>query len=117
MKGLVRTKSDIVAEQIKDILEAKTLSEMFIKANEGTEKLKALNIFKHISMVLDTDKKGAGNLSNGIQGDGGGEGEDGQVDKMQVTFLVKESGWFKSTLGAEAGTQSGGAVSGMGMGL
>ena len=33
-------------------------------------------------------------------------------DGVEVTFLVQEHGWLKSTVAAHAGTQSGDAVSG-----
>ncbi len=109
--GLKRTKSDIVTEQIKDIFTAKNLLELFVKLNEASTKLNELNIFKSVNILLDTDKR----VSDG-SGGGGVRETDRRVrvaddDRVEVTFLVEESSWCKTAFGAEAGTQSGGAVS------
>lgn len=90
--GLKRTKNDIVVEQIKDVLQATSLKDLFIKALSSMERLQDMKVFKTVSMKIDTDKR---------------ENKEG----VEVTFLVQELGWLKSTLAAHAGTQSGDAVS------
>ena len=113
VQGLKRTKSDIVVEHVKDVLSARNLLELFRKSEEASERLEALNIFKRVTIELDAKKRSK--ERGGKQEKGGmvkGEGERG----LEVTFRVKESGRIKSTIGAEAGTQSGGAVSQRGRG-
>ena len=106
--GLKRTKSDIVVEQIKDVLTAKTLVELINKLGEANTNLNALNLFKSVKVVLDTDKRSK-NRGGGKRAE---EGEQlGKKEKAEVTFLLKESCWYSVAVGAEGGTQSGGAVS------
>ena len=94
MAGLKRTKNDIVTEQIKHVLGSHSLKDLFIQSLESMQRLQELNIFKHISLKIDTDKRAS------------------QVDQsLEVTFIVEEYGWLKSTVSAHAGTQSGDAVS------
>lgn len=90
--GLVRTKADIVAEQVKDVLKAKTLQEALLKSLESKQRLKDLEIFKNVSIELDAPKNGAGSH-----------------DGMEVTFHVKECRMLTSSIAANAGTQSGDA--------
>lgn len=106
VEGLNRTKSDIVVEQVKDILAVKNLSELLSQSYEAAERLNDLNIFKNVTIVLDTDKARLGPKRGGS--DVGGAGEE---QRMEVTFLVKEKRRMSASLGAEAGTQSGEAVS------
>ena len=91
--GLLRTKADIVAEQVKDVLKAKTLQEALIKSLESKQRLSDLEIFKNVSIHLDAPKNGAGSY-----------------DGMEVTFHVKEYRMLTSSVAANAGTQSGDAV-------
>lgn len=94
VSGLKRTKNDIVVEQIKDVLQASSLKDLFVKALTSMEQLQEMKVFKNVSIKIDTDKR------------------EGQEKKgVEVTFLVQELGWVKSTLSAHAGTQSGDAVS------
>ena len=44
------------------------------------------------------------------EGEGEGEGEEGRNRGIVVTFEVREKGWFKTSVGANVGTQSGDAV-------
>ncbi len=92
--GLIRTKNDIVVEHIKDVLQASSLKELFVKALTSMEQLQDMKVFKNVSLKIDTDKRA------GLEREG-----------VEVTFLVQELGWLKAMLGAHAGTQSGDAVS------
>ena len=65
-----------------------------MKSFESLQRLNELNIFKHVDLRLDTAKDRHGN-----------------PDGLAVTFLVAEYGRLKSTIAANAGTQSGDAVS------
>lgn len=91
--GLVRTKADIVAEQVKDVLKAKTLQEALLKSLESQQRLNDLEIFKNVSIHLDAPKSSTGSQ-----------------DGMEVTFHVKEYRMLSSSVAANAGTQSGDAV-------
>ncbi|XP_064399710.1 sorting and assembly machinery component 50 homolog A-like [Halichondria panicea] len=90
--GLIRTKNDIVVEHIKDVLQASSLKELFVKALTSMEQLQDMKVFKNVSLKIDTDKRA------GLEREG-----------VEVTFLVQELGWLKAMLGAHAGTQSGDA--------
>ena len=94
MAGLYHTKDDIAAEQVKDVLGAKTLQEVLMRSLESVQRLKELNVFKNVSVKLDTVK-----------------GSQGRAKGLEVTFYVRESGRLASTVAANAGTQSGDAVS------
>ena len=56
MAGLRRTKNDIVVEQIKDVLQADSLKDLFIRALTSMERLQEMRVFKNVSMKIDTDK-------------------------------------------------------------
>ncbi len=92
--GLIRTKNDVVVEQVKDVLQASSLKELFVKALTSMEQLQDMKVFRNVSLKIDTDKR------EGLEREG-----------VEVTFLVQELGWLKAMLGAHAGTQSGDAVS------
>ena len=94
MIGLQRTKNDIVVEQVKKVLEADTIQKMFLFSLESMQRLEYLGVFKYINIKIDTAKD-----------------ERGEVEGMEVTFRVKELGKVTSSLAANAGTQSGDAVS------
>lgn len=94
VEGLNRTKTDIVVEQVKEVLRADTLQDLLHVSLESVQRLEQLGIFKHVSLKLDTAK------------DSGGKAEG-----LEVTFIVKELGRVASSLAANAGTQSGDAVS------
>ena len=104
--GLKRTKNDIVVEQIKDVLKATSLKELIYKSLDSVRQLDQLNIFRNISIRLDTDKKRKG-AEPTQEVDLSKVKED---DSIEVTFVVQELGWFSSTIAANAGTQSGDAV-------
>ena len=109
VRGLKRTKSDIIAEQVKDVLKVKNLLDLFLKTQEAALRLNQLDIFKTIRIEMDTakPKKGGGGHGTG----GGASGKKG----VEVTFDVKERGRVSGGVGAQAGTQSGDAVSGCGL--
>ena len=112
--GLKRTKNDIVVEQVRDVLKTESLRELLFTCLESARRLEQLNIFRRVSLLLDTDKrsrmKGAGSgAESGQQEVDLSNVKDG--DSIEVTFVVKELGWFSSTIAANAGTQSGDAVS------
>ena len=90
----MRTKADIIAEQVKDVLKAKTLQEALLKSLESQQRLHDLEIFKNVSIYLDAPKNSAGSH-----------------DGIEVTFRVKEYRMLASSVAANAGTQSGDAVS------
>lgn len=92
--GLNRTKNDIVTEQIRQVLGPHSLKDLFLRSLESMKQLRELNIFKHVDLKIDVDKSG-------------GRAE----ESLEVTFIVEEHGWLKSTVAAHAGTQSGDAVS------
>ena len=81
-----------------------SLSDLVVRSHEASERLRQMNVFKYVEIVWDTVKSPGGH----------GAAEGGLVvpeETVQVTFMVKESGRVKSTVGVEAGTQSGGGVS------
>ncbi len=94
VSGLVKTKNDIIVEQIRDVLQASSLKDLFVKALTSMERLQDMKVFNNVSIKIDMDKRG-GREREGVE----------------VTFLVQELGWIKSTMSAHAGTQSGDAVS------
>ena len=65
-----------------------------MKSLESIQRLNELNIFKYVDLRLDTAKDRHGN-----------------TEGLAITFLVTEYGMFKSKVAANAGTQSGDAVS------
>lgn len=122
MAGLKRTKNDIVVEQIKDVLKAKSLRDLLVRSIDSLHQLEQLNIFRHVAIRLDTDKtpnKGVEPKREMLDTDKGAEpnrevdtlSKIKEDDSIEVTFVVKELGWFSSTIAANAGTQSGDAVS------
>ena len=112
IEGLKKTKTDIAVEQIKDVLKVKNSVELFIKSYEAAERLQKLNIFKYVNVKLDVDKREREKrkVERGLEGEGEGVNKGTKEDGLEVTFMVKESGRFKGRVGAETGTQSGGAV-------
>ena len=113
MVGLKRTKNDIVTEQVKEVLTSTNLLEvscknsgwgnywvwlvstqLFANSLESVDKLKSLNAFKEVNLELDACRDASGEL-----------------DGAEVTFNVKENGLLASSISANAGTQSGDAVS------
>ena len=118
--GLKRTKNDIVVEQIKDVLKATSLRELIFKSIDSMNELQRLNIFKNVSIFLDTDKsakaKGAEPkaevLTEGVESKREvGLSRVGNEDSVEVTFFVEERGLTSYGIAANAGTQSGDAVS------
>lgn len=107
--GLRRTKNDIVVEQIKDVLKAESFKDLLMRSLDSMQQLERLKVFRHISLRLDTIKgsrkrKGA---ELGAEVDLAAAGD----ESIEVTFVVKELGSLSSTIAANAGTQSGDAVS------
>ena len=122
--GLKRTKNDIVVEQIKDVLEATSLRELFFRSIESMKQLERLNIFNNVSIFFDTDKsaklkaKKEGVEPNAEVVEGGVESRQevdlsriSNDDSIEVTFFVEERGLTSFGVAANAGTQSGDAVS------
>ena len=72
-----------------------TILQALFFALESKAKLEALNVFKSISLQLDTAK----------------DKDNVEVGGMQVDFIVEEYGRIASSLSASAGTQTGDAVS------
>lgn len=97
ISGLLRTKNDIIIEQVKPVLKASTLKDVLVHSLESMERLRELDIFKTVRIRLDATPRGE---RGGVAGRG-----------VVVTFLVSEYGRASSTLAANAGTQSGDAVS------
>ena len=50
------TKSDIVAEQVKDVLSVTSFVDLLRKSDEAASHLKQLNIFKFVDVIWDTAK-------------------------------------------------------------
>lgn len=94
VEGLRRTKTDIVVEQIKDVFDVRNLVELATKAEAAADKLREMDLFKFVDVILDTAKPREG-----------GRGTEGGVE---VTFVVKEGGRFKGSFGGHGGTQSAG---------
>ena len=92
--GIDRTKNDIAVEQVKDVLKADTLQDALLSTLQSQQRLSELGIFKHVHVRLDTAKDRHGNTQG-----------------LEVVFLVREYGRLRSSLAANAGTQSGDAVS------
>ena len=116
--GLKRTKNDIVVEQIKDVLKATSLRELIFKSLDSMQQLERLNIFHHVSLFLDTDKsakvKGAKSKAKGRGVKSKQEVDSSGIrneDSIEVTFVVEERGLTSYGIAANAGTQSGDAVS------
>ncbi len=95
VEGLQRTKTDIVVEQVKGVLRADSLQQVLYRSVLSAQRLEQLGVFRHVSIKLDTVKDGRG-----------------KAEGLEVTFVVKELGKVTSSLAANAGTQSGDAVSG-----
>ena len=114
--GLRRTKNDIVVEQIKDVLKATSLRELLLKSLDSMQQLERLNIFHHVSLFLDTNKsakvKGEGSKARRMESK---QEVDlsciRNEDSIEVTFVVEEKGLTSYGIAANAGTQSGDAVS------
>jgi hypothetical protein len=115
--GLKRTKNDIVVEQIKDVLEATSLHELYVKSLESMTQLKRLNIFKDVYIYLDRDKRGAKGNKKGVEPKaevrtkGVWSKHVRSEDSVEVIFFVEEKGLTNFGIEANAGTQSGDAVS------
>ena len=121
--GLKRTKNDIVVEQIKDILKVTSLRELFFRSIESMKQLERLNIFNNVSIFFDTDKsaklkaKKEGVEPKAEVVEGGVESRQEvdlsriSNDSIEVTFFVEERGLTSFGVAANAGTQSGDAVS------
>ena len=122
--GLKRTKNDIVVEQIKDILKVTSLRELFFRSIESMKQLERLNIFNNVSIFFDTDKsaklkaKKEGVEPKAEVVEGGVESRQevdlsriSSDDSVEVTFFVEERGLTSFGVAANAGTQSGDAVS------
>ncbi len=95
VEGLQRTKTDIVVEQVKEVLRADSLQQVLYRSVLSAQRLEQLGVFRHVGIKLDTVKDGRG-----------------KAEGLEVTFVVKELGKVTSSLAANAGTQSGDAVSG-----
>ena len=118
--GLNRTKNDIVVEQIRDVLKATSLRDLLVRSLNSMRQLEQLNIFRHVSIRLDTDKSAKVKWAESKE-EVGPKGEESKQevdlshikdeDSIEVMFVVKEHGWISSTIAANAGTQSGDAVS------
>lgn len=61
---------------------------------ESVDRLKSLNAFKEVNLEFGASKN-----------------KTGKIDGTEVTFRVKENGLIASSISANAGTQSGDAVS------
>ena len=121
--GLKRTENDIVVEQVKDVLKATSLQELYFKSLESMSQLKQLNIFKDVYVFLDTDKKRGKVNKKGVgpKAEVGTKGVESRPDvhssrirsedSVEVIFFVQEKGLTNFGVAANAGTQSGDAVS------
>ena len=121
--GLKRTENDIVVEQVKDVLKATSLQELYFKSLESMSQLKQLNIFKDVYVFLDTDKKRGKVNKKGVEpkAEVGTKGVESRPDvhssrirsedSVEVIFFVQEKGLTNFGVAANAGTQSGDAVS------
>ena len=121
--GLKRTENDIVVEQVKDVLKATSLQELYFKSLESMSQLKQLNIFKDVYVFLDTDKKRGKVNKKGVESkpEVGTKGVESRSDlhssrirsedSVEVIFFVQEKGLTNFGVAANAGTQSGDAVS------
>ena len=120
MAGLKRTKNDIVVEQIKDVLQATSLRELLFKSIDSMNQLERLNIFNNVSIFLDVDKSAKAKGAE-PKAEVGTEGVESKwemdlsrirnEDSVEVTFFVEERGLTSYGIAANAGTQSGDAVS------
>lgn len=99
IRGLKKTKGDIVAEQIKNLFAVRKFDDLIQGVMEAKENLRQLDIFKSIDVTLDTS------------GSSGGKAMRSKEEKVDVIFRVQEKGQFHVELGMETGTQAGGAVS------
>ena len=112
MAGLKRTENDIVVEQVKDVLKATSLQELYFKSLESMSQLKQLNIFKDVYVFLDTDKKRGKVNKKGVESRP--DVHSSRIrseDSVEVIFFVQEKGLTNFGVAANAGTQSGDAVS------
>ena len=73
MQGLKKTKTDIVIEQVKDVLDVDNFADLAIKTSQARERLKDLDVFKFVDVILDTVKHAEGVRGRKLEG-GGGEG-------------------------------------------
>ncbi|XP_063228333.1 sorting and assembly machinery component 50 homolog [Bacillus rossius redtenbacheri] len=71
--GLGRTKDDIIVQSVQDLMKARNLQEVILKAHRTREKLSSLGCFKNIGIFIDTSS-----------------GEGSSPHGYEVTFSVQE---------------------------
>ncbi|BFZ15705.1 hypothetical protein BsWGS_18744 [Bradybaena similaris] len=59
--GLTRTKDDVVAEEIKKLLAAKTFDELVQLSHDAKVKMQALGLFENVVIAIDVSKDGKEN--------------------------------------------------------
>ncbi|XP_006819162.1 sorting and assembly machinery component 50 homolog A-like [Saccoglossus kowalevskii] len=73
IEGLSKTKSDVVTNIAKDVLQAESIQDVIRKSTEARAKMEKLGIFKNVGILIDTNK-----------------GPKAHPDGLNVTFEVKE---------------------------
>lgn len=56
VQGLDKTKNDFVVHQCKDLFNAATFKDVILSCQEVKQKLEQANIFKTVSVLIDTSK-------------------------------------------------------------
>ncbi|XP_070553944.1 sorting and assembly machinery component 50 homolog B-like [Ptychodera flava] len=96
ISGLKKTKADLVAHLVKDVLSATSIQEVIKKSNEARQKMDKLAIFKSIAIIIDTSK-----------------GERADPHGLDVTFDVKEAKSIKGGVHTLVGNNEGSLVLGL----
>ncbi|PIK49385.1 putative sorting and assembly machinery component 50-like A-like [Apostichopus japonicus] len=95
VQGLDKTKNDFVVHQCKDLLKAATFKDVILSCQEVKQKLEQANIFKTVSVLIDTSK-------------GPGVSKDG----LDVIFKVKEGRRYSASAHTAIGNNEGSLVLG-----
>ena len=93
--GVNRTDSSLIANQLKNILDAKTFDELLDGANEAKLRLQRLGIFKAVEVFIDISRE-----------------TDASPDGLDVYFIVEESRKVSANAGTNVGNNEGSVVFG-----
>ncbi|XP_077994209.1 sorting and assembly machinery component 50 homolog A-like [Glandiceps talaboti] len=96
IEGLQKTKSDLVAHLVKDVLSATSIEEAIKKSNHARNKMEELGIFKRVNIFIDTSK-----------------GPNANPNGLDVTFDVKESKRINGGVHTLVGNNEGSLVVGL----
>ncbi len=90
--GVQRTQSWLVAAIVQDVLQAKTLEETLVRAQDARRKLLQLGVFRSVSVTIDTSK-----------------GPAARADGLDVVFAIEEKRLLTGDAGVQIGNNEGSA--------